>query len=1455
MKIDFFKNIELNGIFVGDLHQDTLFYGSKLVCEIENFDLKNKNISIAFTRLDRLTAKIIKYRQDSVYNYNFLVSYFSSGDQPKKKKTSSNFLIDYGSLHLSDISFVFRNDQKPHTKGKTIDFSDLEFQHFSGSLSKISIEGDSFAVRVSELSFIEKSGFILKNFTSNILVSPKEITASDFNLCTPRTALTGNFSLRTDSLSDYSHFTEKVVMEARFRDSSYLHSADLAYFAPELSDFSQKIFLSGHLSGTATNLSADQLALRIGKHSAFEGNLKIKGLPDISKLYLDIDADHLSTSYFDLQDFLGAGSSEKKGILPGQLKAMGIMRFEGEAKGYVKNLQINGVISTSLGSIASNANIQYNKGNFSYNGSVKTKNFDLEKLLPNAQVGKLSLDLALNGSGENLNTLKAELKGEIQTVDWKQYSYHNIGINGTFQNKKFNGQILSADSNANFEFAGNVDLKSKIPEATFKLNVHLFDLYKCHLYDDDTVAVFSGDLDIDGKGSNLDELNGNLHSSHLDLKKSNGIIHFDQVNLLIDQSANKNSITLESSLADIDVSGRYSSKTLPGSISNFLQTYFPSFFKPEVGKKTETANGDSLHLKIYTKNMEPLAILLKTPLKISENSILQADFIAGKSYLAISWYSDNILFGKTPVDGWFLSINTKDHQVEMNTGFKRIGLGDSMEISNLNFGMKTKDNKSGLSLTWENLSKKKNSGDIEAEMLFSESRVDLDIEKFKVFIQDSLWIMKGNNHFVADSSGVFNFQNMAFENSGQKLKVEGVISKDPKDQLVISLTAFQLNLMNPILQKGGVQLKGTLSGTTNISDLYRRMIFSSALAFDKLNINASALGKGELNSFYDSKKDVVSINGFFKRDFGKISESAYNNINFDGYYYPSKKDSALDIDVHLHDFAVKALQPFVSGIFTIDEGALNGEVKIQGIGSKPLLSGQLQLDQVRNLKIDYLNTIYSIEGNISIASDEISMDDITLTDSRNQKAHLSGSIFHDNFTNFKLDFDINNKNFTALNTTLLQNSSYYGKAYCSGNIGLYGPPESLIFEINEHTEKGTQLVIPLAAPGEVSDDNFIRFVRLDSLGKKSRNVKGNYSGITLKFNLETTPDAEVQILLDAKGGDMIDARGNGNIALNISTLGEFEMFGTFIIVDGSYTFSLENVLNKKFDIDNGSSIRWSGDPMNADINITAAYKKRASLAPFFPQTQSVSETDPNASSSGGSNATGVDNNKRYLVECKMNMHGKLMKPDIVFGIDLPNVSEVVRSQVMSYISNEQELNRQVFSLLLLQTFVTPLQLSNPSGVSAGSAVGNNASELLSNQLNGWLSHFTKSFNLGLNYRPGSVQSNQEMDVNLSTQLFNDKVSIDGNVGVNNNYMAKTTSLIGDLNVNYKLTRDGRVQMKAFNRSNDNFQIATLGGQFTQGAGVLFREEFNSASDLRRSKLMMAFRHLFFWKKKKDSGKK
>lgn len=352
--------------------------------------------------------------------------------------------------------------------------------------------------------------------------------------------------------------------------------------------------------------------------------------------------------------------------------------------------------------------------------------------------------------------------------------------------------------------------------------------------------------------------------------------------------------------------------------------------------------------------------------------------------------------------------------------------------------------------------------------------------------------------------------------------------------------------------------------------------------------------------------------------------------------------------------------------------------------------------------------------------------------------------------------------------------------------------------------------IPLSGPSEVSENNFITFVKKDSSQKnKDYNVK--LDGIVLNFNLEATPDAEIQLIFDQKVGDIIKAKGSGNIKLNISPTGDFKMYGDYIIENGDYLFTLQNIINKKFDIENGSVIKWSGIPYKADLNINAVYKAKASIKPFFPNDSSAAYK------------------KRYPVDLKLIMTDNLTNPDIAFDVNLPTIDATVRQQVLSYINTESEINRQVFALLILNSFVTPSQLSGAGGADAVAAAGANAFELLSNQLSNMLSKISKDFDIGIKYRPGDAVSKDELGLAMSTQLFNDKLTIDGNLGVNNNNQ-NTNNLVGDVNIDYKLTDDGKVRIKAFNRANDNNLNYTY-GPYTQGVGIFYREEFDSFGEL------------------------
>jgi len=309
------------------------------------------------------------------------------------------------------------------------------------------------------------------------------------------------------------------------------------------------------------------------------------------------------------------------------------------------------------------------------------------------------------------------------------------------------------------------------------------------------------------------------------------------------------------------------------------------------------------------------------------------------------------------------------------------------------------------------------------------------------------------------------------------------------------------------------------------------------------------------------------------------------------------------------------------------------------------------------------------------------------------------------------------------------------------------------------------------------------------------------------------------LIFDEKVGDILKGRGNGNLKMSVDNSGEFNMFGVFVIEEGDYLFTLQNILNKRFTIEKGGSIRWNGDPYDAEINLNAIYPLRASLHDL-----NLDSTD----------------RRRIPVECGLEMTGKLLTPEIGFDIKLPKADDNTRNIVKSLITTEQQMNKQVFSLLILGSFQPALNVSANSGFDAGGGVGANTSEVLSNQLSNWLSQISEDFDIGVNYRPGDEITDKEVELALSTQLFDERLTINGSVANNPNAINTNTSntstsrIVGDFNLDYKITEDGKLRIKAFNESND-YNLTADNTLYTQGVGIFYRKDFNNFWELFRRK--------------------
>jgi hypothetical protein len=1418
LKIHFIRTLELEDVFVEGTEHDTLLFSRSLSVKINDFNFQKKYFKISEVKVTKTSIGLLRYRTNEAFNFAHIIKYFASPDSAAAEP--SLWKISYGDLILDDVNFYYKDLRKDTAVSQNINFNNISARHIKGKVTDIRIMKDSVFAWVKDLSATEQCGLRINNLTTIVKVSSTLLECKGLHLETVNSDVRGGFSFRYSDWEDYQDFMNKVKMNVLLLSGTKLNFKDLAYFAKELNGFENEMYVHGKVSGYVSDMTGKGMSVEFAKNTRFLGDLYMKGLPDVNSTFMKFDVQQFSTSRADLEKVQSYPFTEKKHLkLPVELAQLGVVNFKGKFEGYTTDFFTNGKFRTALGSLTTNLGVKIDTARdvVSYEGKLQTDNFNVGKLLAVPKLGSVALNSRIKGKGLTLSKADATLDGKINSITYNNYAYQDITLNGNIKKEIFKGTFVMKDNNADLDFDGSVDFSQKVPVIDFISTINKIYFKRLNLIDTKTDGVLSSQVLINLKGNSIDNLSGKINFDNTIYKteeKEHKISTFD---LTLEQSTPVKDIVLNSNILNLTVNGPFKISNMDEALKQFLHAYYPAFFSKPKSKLIYT---DNFKYKITIKKFNTLRDLFVHDLMVSPGSVFEGEFDASKNLLGLNSTSDSIKYKNIKFYNGKIESYSKNNKINLVFKSDYIDLTDSIRIYNFFSYFVSQDKNTKYNFEWDNKIQPKNAGKFAGKITFDNRMAIFTYDKMFITTQDSTWNMVTSDSTIIDSSGTIRVKPLVFVNNDQMVSVYGGLSNKPGEKLVFDIKNFSLRELSPLFGSK-LQIQGYLNGTLTLHNSIKNLAFSSNLKFDKVKINGKDLGEGELVSEYNNTDKYLFLDGYTSLGFTNMAGEKIKNISFSGYYYLEKKEESLDIALKAEPANLTLLNPILKGILTFNKGLVTGSGKITGTPAKPKIDGNFKI-YTCELKVDYLNVVYSLTGNIEIYPDQIAFREVKISDDLVKKTpmgEINGNIFHDNFQNMRLDYDINFKNMMVLNKPNNGKDPFYGKAYATGNAGIYGFLNNVAMEINVKTEKGTVFTIPLDAPAEVSDKNFIRFVKKDTLKKKEEERR---SGFTLDMDVHATPDAEVQIVLDAKSGDIIRARGKGDIDLNISNMGKFDMYGEYVINSGDYLFTLENVITKKFEIEKGSTINWSGSPYNAEIDITANYKQRASIAPLFPY-----------------DTTGVYK-RRVPVDCKLMMNDKLTSPNISFGIDLPTLDENTASKIQSVLNDEAELNRQVFSLLLLKSFVTPLQYSSGGGISAGSAIAANSTEMLSNRISGWLSGLTKEVDIGVNYRPGNEVSSDELDIALSKQLLNNRLIVESNVGFNNNQNTSSsgqntnsTGLIGDVNVEYKLTEDGRYRVKGFNRSNDNTDQATTGGAFTQGVGVFYREEYEQWRDLYR----------------------
>ncbi|MCQ2231576.1 MAG: translocation/assembly module TamB [Paludibacteraceae bacterium] len=1419
----------LQDVYVKDLHNDTLLSWNRAKVTINMMKLFSSTISFRTIQFSGMKANL-SVDSMNVPNFQFFVDAF----KPKEEDTLSlQWSMDIESVAFNHCDVSFRNPNKSELLGR-LDPNDLYVSDLCGRMFVSAFSEDSMHIWIDDISMSEKSGLVVDTISATVDMNRERIYVKNLVLAAPHS------HLRFDQImayhDNYEAFKDPVNKLRGVVNiaPSHLHPADFSAIHPSLDILFDDIRISGAIVGSPNDLHLNGLDLSYGESTKFQGAASVKDLfPHPKNFIVDAHVAKLSSSPLELSDLLYV-VIDREVLLPKTLDSLGTVNFSGEANGSLQDLLAQGVLSSVAGDMAISANFKSTDSKLnSYHavGEVSANSYHLARIFgADSELGDVSMKLNVGLDKLSDRNYVVHAEGKVDSFSYKNYCYENIRLNGKFDGDGFDGELIMSDKNAEVNFSGKADFKKHdMPVYHFSSHVDKLNLSATNLltkYDNTSISF---DIESNFVGNSIDNIEGSFSMDNVVFVNDDRELNISNLSVAatVDQRRHQRKLTIFSDYINGDIVGQYQFSTLGRFFHNLAHQYVPSLVKEELPMPEKKRTND-FTFNFVVDNTEPINDAYELPISILEETRLTGFVNDSTNRFRLRVESDQLQYNdkiltdmmmlvenprdemKTmlrttcqPVSGrrnpYFFSINalTKNDSLNFKSHFSNAG--DVTYSGSLQLGARFKDYTEGLGVV-----------------------ADFHILPSSVILNDVEWLLR-DSHIELDRNKI-TIDSFYFNHDTQFLSVNGVNSTYSGDSINVHFSDFKLDYISNIIANKDISFNGVSDGDIFLFNMLGTPHFKGDLYVYDAAINNETIGDLSVHSRWLEKRKCVD---FDAKLLSPYDDQLYRSDIKGGVFLG---DDSLYIEGDLKNVDLKFLRHYLKSVIPNNTGTVSGNVKAYGKFGHIGLSGS---PYVRNFAfdVDYLNTSFVLSDTVYLTPTTIRLNQTPVYDVENNHAILSGLLLHDGFRNFKFAFDMNFDKLLGLNTQEEDNENFFGKAYMKGSANISGTSDRININLDLTTRENTMLTIPVEGTSSTKECNFISFVeaednktmaekrrsRWDRLKKIREQSDKSPTELFVDAKLVATPDAQVQLIMDAQQGDLIRAYGAGNLHLTYNSReNDFKMHGSYEIEKGDYLFTIQSVISRKFDINSGSTVSWTGDPSNAFINIEAQYGLNASLTDIIE--------DPNLRSTP------------TPVRCLLDVTGTISQPFIKFDIDLPNSDDDVRSKLKSVINTEEAVNRNVASLLALGHFYT-MDKSTLSSVTTTelSSVGFST---LSSQLSNWISKMSRDINIGLNYKPTTTSTDgtsasSEFDVALSTQLFNDRLLLNGNFGYRDDVedAANISNSIIDFDLEYKLSKSGRFRTKAFNRSNNSYfkQAAN-----TQGIGVVYHEDFDTFSGLMKS---------------------
>ncbi|WP_373137201.1 translocation/assembly module TamB domain-containing protein [Bacteroides sp. HPS0048] len=1230
-------------------------------------------------------------------------------------------------------------------------------------IDSVLYQGRNMNAVIREFSMNERSGLSVTSLTGRVFADSTLIRVPYFRLLTPHSEM----NLTAQTYWELVNIPTTGRLTARF--NALIGKQDVLLFAGGLPDAFKDAYPFRPLvvqAGTEGNLKSMQISrFKIDLPGAFslDGGGELYNLMDSVTRSAAIDLKMRTGNL----NFLTALADMKPGaplVIPDSMLLDARLGMEGPK--YDARLQLK----EKEGRLNLTANLNTNTE--VYSADLKIEDLQVNHFLPHDSIYELTTSLSARGRGLDFTSYRsvATVNASIDKLHYADYRISGIELSGAVKNAVATAQLTSDNALLKMKADAEYHLAHRYPDGKVELDVTSLDTEKLvgvSLGKEKVLAFqFTGEVRKERVFTHL--TSGDLK---LNLSARAGL------EPLIRQSTHFADILMRQ-LDNKELNHAELRKALPTAIFSFsagrnnpmawyLATQKISYqdASVKIGCAPDWGiNGKaSLHaLKIDTLQLDTIFLTLKQD---TSRISLHGGVINGPKNPQISFKS--ILTGEI-----------RDKDAELTAQY----INDKGKTGLL-FGVNAKPLYGG-----------RGKGNGIALTLIPEEPV-IAFHKFR-FEEHHNWIYLHNNMRV--------YANVDMQdNEGMGIRMQSLPSDTVSLQnMDVELRRIRLDELFSILPYMP-DITGLLSAEAHYIQTENSLELSAEASIDELTYERQRIGDVSLGATWlPGEAGKQYVNTYLTHEGTEIMVA-------DGALYPtiSGKDSIV-VNSTLEHFPLTIANVFVPDQVVTLSGDMDGDLHITGYTDTPLINGGLSLDSV-SVYARQADARFTFDNRpIQVQNNRIVFDKFAIYTTSKNPFSIDGYVDFRDMSRPMANLKLFAENYTLLNAKRTKESMVYGKVFVDLDATVRGPLEALMMRGNVNLLGNTDVTYvltdsPLTVQDRLSDlVTFTSFADTTSLNKEEVPTL-SLGGLDMIMTVHIDPAVRLKADLSADRSSRVELEGGGDLSLQYTPQGDLTLTGRYTLTGGMMKYALPVIPLKEFQIQNGSYVDWTGNPMDPLLNFRATERMRAS----------VSQED------GTSRMVNFD--------ISIVVKNRLDNLSLAFEIDAPDDASV-QNQLAGM--GPDERSKQAVAMLATGIFLADSGSGGGMNLNMGAALNSVLASHI-NALTGNMKNASLSF--GVEDHDDSDAGGKRTDYSFrySQRLFNDRFQIvlGGKVSTGANATNDVESFIDNISLEYRLDQSGTRYIRLFH--NKNYESVFEGEITETGVGLVLRKKMDRLSEL------------------------